>query len=207
MWQRIVDWKNDILEHKWKILLAILFVIIAIIFDYIAGTYVTQKAAVNEVHDLVLDYVPVINLNIIFVWLWLAIIAVIIIYTFFFKPRKIHYYFGMISSFILVRSFFIILTHLKTPIEAIPIQSPWIIDKLFFSNDLFFSGHTGFPFLFFLLFRKENKRLAYFMLAASIIMGLTVLLMHQHYSIDVFAAFFITYGIYKIGDYVFNKKR
>jgi len=31
------------------------------------------------------------------------------------------------------------------------------------------------------------------------VMAATVLLMHVHYSIDVFSAFFITYGIYKIG--------
>ena len=36
-------------------------------------------------------------------------------------------------------------------------------------------------------------------------MAITVLGMHQHYSIDVFAAFFITYGVYKMGGWVIKK--
>jgi len=31
-----------------------------------------------------------------------------------------------------------------------------------------------------------------------------VLLMHQHYTIDVVSAFFITYGVYKIGNRLFD---
>ena len=38
------------------------------------------------------------------------------------------------------------------------------------------------------------------MLASSIILGITVLLMHVHYSIDVFSAYFIVYGIYVLGN-------
>ena len=35
-------------------------------------------------------------------------------------------------------------------------------------------------------------------------MAATVLFMHVHYSIDVFAAFFIAYGVYAFSDKVFN---
>ena len=36
-------------------------------------------------------------------------------------------------------------------------------------------------------------------------MAFSVLAMLVHYSIDVFAAFFITYGTYKLSDNIFNK--
>ncbi len=72
-----------------------------------------------------------------------------------------------------------------------------------FKNDLFFSGHTAVPFLGFLLFK--NRKVKYTFLGASIIMAITVLLMHVHYSIDVFSAFFITYGTFKIGEWLFKK--
>ncbi|MBD3360385.1 hypothetical protein GF366_01130, partial [Candidatus Peregrinibacteria bacterium] len=77
------------------------------------------------------------------------------------------------------------------------------LSKLFFENDLFFSGHTAVPFLAFLVF-KESKIFKWVMFAGSILMAITVLLMHVHYSIDVFAAFFITYGIYSISNKIFR---
>ena len=96
-----------------------------------------------------------------------------------------------------------LVTHLGVPADAIKVSAPSFLGMFTFTNDLFFSGHTGLPFLGFLIFRKYSKSVGYFMLASSIILAATVLLMHIHYTIDVFAAFFITYGIYKIGERVF----
>lgn len=69
---------------------------------------------------------------------------------------------------------------------------------------MFFSGHTAIPFLGFLVF-YEDKFMRYFCLAASVLMGATSLLTHQHYSIDVFSAFFITYATFKMGEWIFKK--
>jgi len=200
---RIRQWKEEILENKKKILISALFLIIASILDYISGKYV-RNVEVATVPDLILDHIPVINLSFVFVWLYLLVFSIIILYPLVFKPKKIHYFLGLISSLILIRGIFIIFTHLKTPIEAMPAEFPWIFHFLRFENDLFFPGHTAILFLGFLMFREENKLLAYLMLAASVILGITALLMHQHYSIDVFAAYFITYGVYKIGNKIFK---
>ena len=102
-----------------------------------------------------------------------------------------------------IRSFFLILTHLQTPPDAIILTFPNILSNLFFYNDMFFSGHTAMIFLGFFL--SDNKKIKYVFLFGSIIMGITSLLVHHHYSIDVFAAFFITYGSYKIGNFLLNK--
>ncbi|MDO8622736.1 MAG: phosphatase PAP2-related protein [archaeon] len=198
-------WRKEFGEHKKKIILAVIFLIIAFVLDYLSGIYVTKKGGVVA-SDLILDNIPPIDLSFLFVWLYLLVLSIIILYPFLVKPRRIHYIIGIFSSFVLTRSIFICFTHLKTPLEAIPANFPWILERLNFNNDLFFSAHTGLPFLGFLMFRKDNKVLAYFMLASSIVLGATVLLMHQHYSIDVFSAFFITYGVYKIGDLIFKKK-
>ena len=200
-------WKKDILEHKWKILTALLFFLIALVLNYLAGTYTTQVTDVKEVSDLILSYIPPINLSFLFVWLFIAVNAVLIFYPLIFKPNKIHYYLGMFGSFVLVRALFITLTHLKTPADAIPVSFPLYADKIFFMNDMFFSGHTGLPFLGYLILRKENKTLSYFFLISSMVLGISSLLMHRHYSIDVFAAFFIVYGVYKIGNKWFNNKK
>ena len=199
------DWKKEILAHKKQIFYAILFLAIALIINGIFSSYVYKKAIVKEVPDIVLDNIPVINLSFLYVWIYITVITIIILYPFIFKPKKFHYSLAMLSLFIITRAVFIILTHLKTPAEAINVIFPTGFDWLNFNNDLFFSGHTGLPFLGFLIFRKQNKWLGYFMLAASVILGITVLLMHEHYSIDVISAFFITYGIYKIGNWLFKE--
>lgn len=207
--ERAKEWKSEIIKHKNKIILALFFVILASILYYFAGSYTTTDAKVSEVRDLILDHTPAINSTIlifIYVWVFTLLTTFLYIYPLIFNPKKIHYFLGLISLWTFIRAIFIILTHLKTPADAIIINFPWLIRSFYFQNDLFFSGHTGLPFLGYLIFRKENKSLSYIFLAASIIMGITVILLHQHYSIDVLAAFFITYGVYKIGERIFSGK-
>jgi membrane-associated phospholipid phosphatase len=58
-------------------------------------------------------------------------------------------------------------------------------------------------FMAFLVFRKET--IGKFFLILTAIFSVTVLLMHVHYSIDVFSAFFITYGVYKFCGWVIGE--
>jgi hypothetical protein len=95
------------------------------------------------------------------------------------------------------------LTHLGAPPEAILTDFPRVFNLLIFRNDLFFSAHTAVPFLGYLLFRKE--RIGKFFLGATIVLASTVLLMHVHYSIDVFAALFITFSTYRFGEWLFRR--
>ena len=66
---------------------------------------------------------------------------------------------------------------------------------LTFQGNFFYSGHTAFPFLLALIFwdRVLLRRLF-----IAVLFGATMLLAHTHYSIDVFAAPFIIYGIFAI---------
>ena len=66
----------------------------------------------------------------------------------------------------------------------------------FMPKDLFFSGHTSNMFLMCLcLTKKTDKYLAFI---ATIAVGILVLVQHVHYTIDVLAAFFFTYIIYRV---------
>jgi hypothetical protein len=199
---RLKDWKKEILEHKKLILLSLIFLGIAIFLDYLAGEYI-ETAKVSTVSDLILDNIPVINLSWIFIYGYTLVIAVGFLYALFFKIKDLHIVISQFSLLVLIRSFFITLTHLEAPVNAIIVHTPKFFNLLFFQNDLFFSGHTAIPFLGFLLFRKE--KIGIFFLIMTFILASTVLLMHVHYSIDVFAAFFITYGSYKIGKLIFKR--
>ena len=80
------------------------------------------------------------------------------------------------------------------------------MEKFAFGGDLFFSGHTGLPFLMALIF-WDNKYLRWIFILTSVMFATVVLLAHLHYSIDVLSAFFITYTIFHIALFLFKKDR
>jgi hypothetical protein len=199
--KRIGWWWTEFKSNKKLFGISFLLLVLSAMIHYYAGKYV-QTAGVSIVKDIFLDNIPPVDLTFIFVWVWLAIVVLLFMYPLFLKPRAISDTISHFSLLIITRSFFIMLTHLKNPLDAIPISFPGLLNKMAFENDLFFSGHTAVPFLGFLLFKGSPIR--YVFLALSILMGITVLLMHHHYTIDVLAAYFITYGIFKIGKFVFT---
>lgn len=197
--ESFTGWLDSLKNIKWKFGPALIFLIISIIIYSLSGDYVNERVGSVVAPDLILDNIGPYNLTPIFIWGFVTVAVVFFAYPFFFKPREFPYVVTMFSIFLAVRSGFITFTHLRAPYDAIKVTFPSMFQWLNFSNDLFFSGHTGLPFLGFLIYHK-NKWLSYSMLIASIVLGITVLLMHVHYSIDVLSAFFITYGIYVLGN-------
>ena len=203
MGERLEGWKQEFKNHKNLILISIIFLIIANALNYLAGIYVEKKECA-AVSDLILDNIPSVDLGFLFVYGFSFIIILIFIYPLFYKVKELHIAISQFSLLVMIRSFFVSLTHLKMPVGAIlATDAPKLYALLDFQNALFFSGHTAIPFLGFLLFRKE--KIGKFFLIATVVMALTVLFMHVHYSIDVFAALFIAYGSYKIGNWLFRR--
>ena len=194
------EWKKDIYNSRKKIFLSILFLIVAYISIILSGKYVDNISTVS-VPDLILSHLPIVNLTFIFLYGLPFVLIIFILYSFIYESKRFYYSIGMLSLLLFIRSIFLVLTHLGPPFGAITVPASGIFSLTTFSNDLFFSGHAGIPFLGFLIFK--NKKLKYFMLFSSIVLAITVLLMHVHYSIDVAASYFITYGIYKIGNKIF----
>jgi hypothetical protein len=65
---------------------------------------------------------------------------------------------------------------------------------------------VGLPFLIALVF-WDNKVLRTSFISLAIILGAVSLMGHLHYSIDVLAAFFITYSIYHLAERFFKKDK
>lgn len=196
-------WRRDLSSHKKQIFLFLFLLLVAITLNVVAGNYV-DKVRSNSVSDIILDHIPPIDLSFIFIYGYLIVIAIIFLYPLFFKTKQFSRVVSQFSLLVLIRSFFISLTHLGMPADKILGNWPRFYDFMVFRNDLFFSGHTAVTFLGYLLFRKD-KFFGKFFLIATIVMAATALLVHAHYSIDVFAALFIAYGSYKIGELVFKK--
>ncbi len=195
-----IHWKDR--NFVASTIFSFVFLIISLVINFYAGTYATEKAS-SPVTDIILSNIRVFDVGGIFVygsilfWTFIAIIC-------FYRPQKIPFTVKSIALFVIIRSIFVSLTHIGPFISEPIFESMSIISKFTFGGDLFFSGHTGLPFLMALVF-WEDKILRSMFVATSLLFGVVVLLAHLHYSIDVLAAFFITYSIYHIALFLFKK--
>lgn len=176
-----------------------------VIATYFGIIYANEKAS-NSVTDIILSNIRVFDVDGIFTYGPVLFWIIIGLYIFFFEPKKIPFTLKSAAIFLLIRAIFISLTHIGPFPTHIQIASTSIFSVFTTGNDLFFSSHTGFPFLMALIF-WDNKYLRIFSLIASLVFGTVVLLAHLHYSIDVFAAFFITYSIFHLNEKLFKKDR
>jgi membrane-associated phospholipid phosphatase len=182
------------LRYYASLLEAMILFIIAVFATHAASKYAHIKAS-NHVEDIILSNTDVHNFEFLFVHG--AIILTFFVVALCFRFTKTApFVIKTVSFFILVRAVFVSLTHIGPYPSKLELESG-LLDFITSGNDLFFSGHTGLPFLIALIF-WDHKYIRYLFLLASVVFGVIVLLSHLHYSIDVFAAFFITYSIYHI---------
>ncbi len=199
-WRDVINDKGFIKSF----IFSFIFLFISLYINFIAGTYATESASL-PVTDIILSNIRIFDVDGFFVFGPIVLFTIILVLSLY-NPKKIPFIVKNIALFTIIRSIFISLTHLGPFASQTIINNTNFISKFTFGGDLFFSGHTGIPFLMALIF-WQNKFLRYFFLIYSIFMGTIVLLGHYHYSIDVLAAFFITYTIYDISSYIFNKDK
>ncbi|MBM3233363.1 hypothetical protein FJZ18_04325 [Candidatus Pacearchaeota archaeon] len=195
-------WLDELWSTRWKLVIIAVIGFLSIISNKAAGTYADSFISLPA-PDIILDSIGPYDVTFLYVWFFLLVMYSLFLYPLIFTPGRFYYACGLIAFFTIVRSIFISLTHLYAPAQAISPVFPPTFSTIAYTNDLFFSGHTGLPFLGFLMFKNHWAK--EFFLFSSIVLGASTLLMHQHYSIDVFAAFFITYGIYVMGNSIYKK--
>jgi hypothetical protein len=184
----------------------ILLLVLSIVIQITLGRYSSAQAnTAGPASDIFLDNLPVVNLGFIIVGgaiaLWVFAWVLLIL-----RPRYLIFGIKSIALFIISRAFFFSLTHVgpyPTNISPSPDNTGYSLYHLLtFQGNFFYSGHTGFPFLLALIF-WENDVLRRSFLFLTVFFGASVLLAHVHYSIDVFAAPFIIYGVFIITTKVF----
>jgi hypothetical protein len=190
-------------EFLFSFFTAVLLFFIGFGANFAAGTYATRIAS-NSVTDIILSNTRVYDVDFLFTY-GILIVWIPIVFLCFSQPKRIPFTLKSIALFLLIRSIFVCLTHIGPFPTHIGIAGSFN-SIMNFTGDLFFSGHTGLPFLMALIF-WQNKNLRYFFIACSIFFGAVVLLGHVHYSIDVFGAFFMTYTIFHIAEILFKKDR
>ena len=111
---------------------------------FAAVTYATVHAS-NYVTDFVLSRVGPFNVRFLFIYgtfTAFAITASLLAW----RPNRLPYALKAMALFLLVRAVFVALTHMApSPID--PQKPAPFFNSIFYGGDLFFSGHTGLPFL------------------------------------------------------------
>lgn len=173
----------------------------SLIINYMAALYATEAAS-NSVTDVILSNTRPRDVDAIFIygpiamWTFVAFLCLK-------EPKRAPFVLKSIAVFVCIRSVFVSLTHIGPFPTAIIVNSQ-VLNAFSVGGDLFFSGHTGLPFLMALVFWNQ-LRLRILFLITSVIFGIVVLLGHLHYTIDVLSAFFITYTIFHIAQVLFKK--
>lgn len=189
------------LKYYASLLEGIILFIISVYATHFSALYAEVKAG-NHVEDIILSNTRVYDFEFFFVYVSIALMLFVVILCLRFR-KTAPFLLKTVSLFIIIRSIFVSLTHIGPFPLKLQLSSK-LLDFITTGNDLFFSGHTGLPFLIALIF-WDHVYIRTLFLVSSVVLGTGVLLAHLHYSIDVFSAFFITYSIYHIGMKLFKK--
>ncbi|HZZ99087.1 MAG TPA: phosphatase PAP2-related protein [Candidatus Paceibacterota bacterium] len=192
--------------------IALLLFTFSVWVNFWANNY-AQQSGQNAVTDIVLNNVPVLNVNFAMTYL-VAMVIIFVAALLLLQPRRMPFTLKSLALFTFIRSIFISVTHIAQFTPRAPIDAGPILNFIGSGNTggLFFSGHTGVPFLLALVF-WDSVVLRCIFIGLSIFYAATVLLGHLHYTIDVLGAYFVTYTIYHIAvrwfkkDYQFSIKR
>jgi hypothetical protein len=205
MKEKISEYKKLLSNKQFLIsaITALVFLGVALVINFYAGMYATEKAS-SSVTDVILSNTRAYDLDGVFVY-GTFLMTFFIVFVGIYRPKRIPFVGKSVATFMIIRSAFVSMTHLGPFPTQIVIHSD-LLSKLSFGGDLFFSGHTGMPFLVALIF-WENKIVRNILLCFSIGFAVVVLLAHLHYTIDVMSAFFITYTIFHICELLYKKDR
>ncbi len=181
-------------------ILGILLLMGSLTVNHFASNYAIREAS-NSVNDIILDNIPHFNVDFILNEGVMVVLGLLVLFLFL-EPKHIPFAIKSIALFIVIRSIFISLTHLGPPLDRVMMDPEDFMSPLSSGSDFFFSGHTGMPFLLALVL-WDNKVFRYTAFAVTLMFGTAVILGHFHYSIDVFAAFFISYTIFHLATVFF----
>lgn len=194
-----MNWKVFLEIKRNRIELVITMLLLAVVLVSLANflNFIEARHGV-VLPDPILDLFNPIDLT----WLIFALIyisLVVAIVTLIKNPRQLLFAVQLYTLMVTVRIVAMYLLPLEPPAEMISLNDPFI--EFFgtgqtLTKDLFFSGHTATLFILFLV--SERKIIKDVFLICTIVVAISVLLQHVHYTIDVFAAVFITYGCYKL---------
>lgn len=202
LWDRYKEtWYDK--DFRYSLPVGIVAFVLSLIVNSYAIRFATENAS-NPVTDIILSNTRAYEVDGLFVYgtLIVALFSIAIVFA---HPKRIPFALHALTLFILIRAIFTSLTHTGPFEETYVSDFGQVINHAFFGADHFFSGHTGMPFLGALAF-WHIPWIRWSFIGASVFFAVVVLLGHLHYTIDVLAAFFITYAIYHLAVQLFRRE-
>lgn len=188
-------------HYKWWIIVLsgiLTFFVLSYFYYTQVGWYADQRHLPPS-SDWLLNRLPEVNVLPVLSYGWLALhlyaAAVAILY----YPRQLPFMLFTLGLFMFVRTTFMALSPVGPPVGILEMKKldyffSRIMGVLTFNNEFVFSGHTSFPFLFYLFFDTPWQKRIF--LGGSAVMAVSVLLTRNHYTVDVLGAYLISYSIY-----------
>ncbi len=197
-------WK-DIRQRFWTYLIATVILVSGLHVADLAGAYVEKFTYQCPLNDTIHNMLPLVNANFLASALPVIFSVITFVYFIFFAREDLPYVLFLVGLYNFVRAFFLILTQLPPPYPRIDDYPYFKFPGWYFgTRDLFPSGHTGFPFLIFLIVRND-RFFKWLSLAFTVAIAIGLLLMRVHYSLDVFGAIFIVYAMYCFSEKYFSR--
>lgn len=193
------NWVNFLSERNSRLELSITLIFLVttlMFFTHFINAMEARKGV--ELNDPILKLFYPISLSVFtFSFIYFSIFLGLI--NFLIEPTQFIFALQVYTLLVIIRIITLYLTPLNAPENMIPLVDP-IVKNLgtgqLLTKDLFFSGHTATMFFLFLISR--NRKIKIFFFCGFIVIAITVLLQHVHYTIDVVAAPFFTYASYQI---------
>lgn len=189
------EWKVIAFRKRLVTVLVILFFVV-IINPYFFS-YIQQRNGV-VLNDWLLNFIPQYDVSVpIFCILWSVVLLAVCRAVQ--NPRFLIIAGWTCLLLYVSRIISISLVPLNLPKGLIYLHDP--IAAIFYGNqlitkDLFYSGHTATMFLIFLCLKDRYDKV--YALFATVAIGILLLVQHAHYTIDIIAAPFFTYILYRL---------
>jgi hypothetical protein len=191
-------------SYRWKLWTGLaIFAGILVLFPFFFRAIETRDGF--TFHDVVLQWLQARNVSVaVFFLIWSCCLILLIRIPR--DPMMLLVMLWAYNAVTLIRMACIALISLNPPEGLIPLADPitnQFYGEHYITHDLFFSGHTTTVFLIFLCLKKKTDRL--YALFSSVILGVLLLVQHVHYTVDVLAAPFFTYAVFRL-TLVFTKR-
>jgi len=194
-----LNWKKFFKNKKSKVELLLTIVLLAVVLISFSQFLLFVEDRTGAIlSDPILNLFSPIDLTwLIFALIYLSLLLAIVELVK--EPERFLLALQCYGLMVILRLIAMYLMPLEAPSTLLPLNDPFV--QLFgegniLEKDLFFSGHTATLFLLFLLIEKRSLKIIFLIFTSFV--GVSVILQHVHYSIDVFAAPFFAYTSYRI---------